>query len=90
MENDWRLTKQEKYLKGVTLIHRRYRLYPKNPDWTHDHCSFCWATFSLLESNDSLKQGFATTDDYDWVCEGCFEDFKDMFKWEVIEKFIPE
>lgn len=33
-----------------------------------------------------LHQGYATQDDYRWICESCFEDFKEMFEWTVIDE----
>jgi hypothetical protein len=83
---DWRLQGQEKYLLGVTLIHCRYRQYPKNPKWDHDHCEFCWSTFMVEVLPDTLQQGYATEDDYRWICEQCFADFKDVFAWKVIDE----
>jgi len=85
-DNDWRLQGQEKYLKGIKLVRRKYRQYAKNPDWDHDHCSFCWVEFCLKENCDSLKEGYATLDDYHWICPTCFEDFKDLFNWEVVSE----
>jgi hypothetical protein len=84
-KDDWRLTNQEDYLKGVTLIHRKYRQYPKNSEWDHDHCAFCWAKFSLYNDPEHLKEGYATTVDYHWICPQCFQDFKDRFQWKLIE-----
>ncbi|HUJ72406.1 MAG TPA: hypothetical protein VLZ30_09180 [Verrucomicrobiae bacterium] len=83
---DWRLTNQEKYLKGVTLYHRAYRPYAKNPKWDHDHCAFCWEKFMVEDHPDTVHQGYATADDYHWVCETCFEDFKVLFDWKVIDE----
>ena len=85
-KDDWRLTGQEKYLKGVTLVHRKYRRYEKNPDWDHDHCVFCWVEFCLKGCADSIQEGYATLDDYHWISPKCFEDFKDQFDWKVIEE----
>ncbi len=84
--NDWRLFNQEKYLKGVTLILRKYRRYPKNPDWDHDHCEFCMAKFMTEDFPDVLHVGYATRDEYHWICEPCFEDFKERFNWVVIKE----
>jgi len=81
---DWRLTNQENYLKGVALVFRRYRQYAKNPEWTHDHCQFCRATFSEKDLADVLHEGYATLDDHHWVCARCFKDFKETFEWEVV------
>lgn len=83
--SDWRICGQEAYLQGVTLVHRRYRRYPKDPSWDHDHCSFCWAKFMVEDYPDVLHVGYATVDDYYWVCETCFQDFKEKFQWNVIE-----
>jgi hypothetical protein len=27
--------------------------------------------------------GYATTDNYHWVCEDCFNDFSQVFDWKV-------
>jgi len=79
--SDWRLTNQMKFLRGVALVRRPYRRYAKNPDWDHDHCAFCWAKF--MEGNDPecLHEGYATPDDYHWICVECFADFREMFEW---------
>jgi len=82
---DWRLQGQEKYLKGVTLVPRRYRRSAPNPNWDHDHCEFCWAKF-MVEDAHGLHHGYATHDDYRWICEKCFEDFKSMFEWKVVDE----
>jgi hypothetical protein len=83
-KEDWRLTNQENYLKGVTLVRRSYRQYAKNPNWDHDHCDFCWAEFCFKQCEGALQEGYATLDDYHWICPTCFEDFKDMFEWKII------
>jgi hypothetical protein len=84
-KNDWRFQGQEKYLQGVTLYHRHYRRYAQNPNWDHDHCDFCGAKFMVEDFPDALHQGYATVDDYHWICEKCFGDFKDIFQWNVID-----
>jgi hypothetical protein len=81
MTPDWRLRRQERYLKGVVLVYRRYRQYSK--DWDHDHCEFCGAKFMVTDRPGVLHEGYATEDDYRWICPKCFEDFKDMFGWKV-------
>lgn len=80
--NDWRLTGQEKYLKGVTLYRKRY-VAPR-PDWDHDHCEFCWAKFMVEDYPDVFHEGYSTLDEYRWICKGCFDDFKEMFEWRVV------
>jgi hypothetical protein len=77
--NDWRLQGQERFLQGVMLRKKQYRRYRN--DWDHDHCEFCGAKFS--EDEKDLHVGYVTIDDYHWICENCFEDFKNKFKWIV-------
>jgi hypothetical protein len=83
-KDDWRLGGQENYLKGVKLVYRKYRQYAKSPSWDHDHCAFCWAEFFLGDGPEYLKEGYATLDDYHWICPTCFEDFKDLFLWTLV------
>ena len=81
-DNDWRLQGQGAYLKGVSLCWKKYARYSES--WEHDHCEFCWAKFMEADYPDVLHEGYATEDNYRWVCEQCFEDFKDLFGWEVM------
>lgn len=76
---DWRRHGQEKYLKGAKLIARDYN--PYKPGWDHDHCAFCGETFSTHEGD--IKQGYSTIDSYYWICNQCFDDFKDEFEWQI-------
>ena len=80
-KDDWRDTGQEDYLMGVKLFFKKYSTYSET--WDHDHCDFCKAKLSVLMP-DCETEGFATEDNYRWICKRCFEDFKDHFKWEVI------
>lgn len=80
-ENDWRLRNQECYLKGKTLVHRSWR--PRSPKWDHDHCEFCGGKFS--DADGDAHEGYATEDNYHWICPVCFGDFRAMFDWTVIE-----
>lgn len=81
-ENDWRLTGQERFLRGKTLIRRTY--HRPSPTWDHDHCVFCWAKFMEAEAGD-YQEGYVTEDGYYWICPLCFDDFKDKFQWTVKE-----
>lgn len=77
--DDWRLFDQEKYLKNKTLS--KVEFIKKDEDHDHTHCAFCWAKFSEYEGD--LHVGYSTLDNMHWICETCFEDFKDMFHWTV-------
>ena len=78
---DWRLQGQERYLHGVQLIRREWRVYPENPKWDHDHCAFCWAKFAALPEAEHV--GYCTLDEYHWICATCFEDFREKFAWQL-------
>ncbi|HPQ41598.1 MAG TPA: hypothetical protein PLV45_14595 [bacterium] len=80
-KNEWRLTNQEKYLKGLTLMYKTYSQYREG--WDHDHCEFCWAKFTEPGTPDTLHEGYTTLDRKYWICSRCFEDFKEMFGWTV-------
>ena len=84
-QSDWRLMGQEHFLAGADLVWRRYRRYPNNPRWDHDHCEFCGAKFLVGELPDVLHEGYCTLDEYRWICKSCFADFRDQFQWKVVE-----
>ena len=56
------------YLEGEKIQH-----------FWHDHCSFC------LEKalTDKPCTFYCTEDMYYWICEECFQDFKEKFNWTV-------
>ena len=83
---DWRLQNQLSYFKGAELVWRVYR--PTGPDWKHDHCEFCWAEFAERDEPTVLHSGYSTPDEYRWVCRNCFEDFRELFCWQV-SQFAP-
>ncbi|WP_346860154.1 hypothetical protein [uncultured Draconibacterium sp.] len=78
-DKDLRLQGQEKYLSGEKLIFKNYA--DKNTKTDHDHCEFCSEKFSETLP-DCLRSGYTTTDDYHWVCEKCYSDFKESFNWK--------
>ena len=69
--NDWRLTNQKKYLDKVVLEKSEYNLSE------HNHCEFCWYEFIGGDI------GYTTEDKYYWICEQCFSDFYNDFKWAL-------
>jgi len=78
MNNDWRLTNQMNYLHQKKLIKSAFKPYREG--WKHEHCSFC---SERIDGSTTLA--YSTEDGYHWICPECFEDFKTMFEWEVIE-----
>ncbi len=75
--NDWRLTNQEKYMKNLIFIRKKY------DGKDHDHCSFCWSKFGYNESD--ISDGYCSIDGKHWVCDNCFKDFQTEFGFKVKE-----
>ena len=83
-DSDWRLRGQEAYLRGATLRWRAYQRYSLT--WDHDHCEFCFDKFAETEQiPDSLHEGYASLDQYRWICRSCFDDFHQQFGWNVVQ-----
>ncbi|MFZ2269319.1 MAG: hypothetical protein WAV95_17225 [Azonexus sp.] len=79
--NDWRLTNQATYLKGVALVRRSYAAAHEGND--HDHCEFCFSKFMVDGLCGTLSAGYATLDGARWICEACYSDFADLFDWRL-------
>ncbi len=83
-KNDWRLQRNEdKYLKGLTLAHKPW--HSSRPGWNHDHWEFCWAEIAGLDMPDALHEGWTAPDEYRWICDTCFQDFRKDFQWVIVE-----
>ena len=80
-DDDWRLQNQREYLQGQ-ILHWSIWTSPR-PEWDHDHCAFCWAKFMDQDSPDVLHAGYTTADGYYWICQACFEDFRDRLQWKL-------
>lgn len=80
-DGDWRLMGQEDFLTGRELRWQDWQ--PYRPGWDHDHCEFCQREFAAPASDHAdLTAGFVTADDdYHWICEDCFRDFHERFRW---------
>lgn len=76
--DDWRLRWQEDYLKGRTFMLKQVTVKE------HSHCEFCWEKFYQNEE----KYAYITLDSSYIVCRGCFEDFKEQFKFRTFSKDI--
>ena len=72
-KDDWRLRGQETYLKGVTLVHIKYRINNKKLNWDHDHCEFCWATIDASPKEGVEIEGY--TDGIYWICSECYQKY---------------
>ena len=82
LSKDWRLTNELNYLKGLNLSFKEYKKHTEG--WEHDHCEFCGIKFSEDSTlKNSIQKGYSTQDNYHWICENCFNDFKALFAWKV-------
>jgi hypothetical protein len=79
-KSDWRLMGQERFLLKKQLLYTQWRQIQEH--WDHDHCVFCTTKFSNYDTDFHI--GYCTKDKHHWICETCFEDFKEMFQWEVV------
>jgi hypothetical protein len=83
---DWRIDLVES-LRGQKLVYSKYR--QPRPEWDHDHCLGCGATFSELDGPDYLHEGYTTGpkyshgSEYEWICAQCFGDLKQEMGWTV-------
>jgi len=78
IKDDWRLTNQEEYLYQAKL---KKVTFQKSKHSDHEHCEFCMEKFG--ENEGTLRSGYCTLDNYRWICEKCFHDFKDLFEWQI-------
>jgi hypothetical protein len=77
--SDWRVD-NAKHTKGAVLTFKKYVRYSET--WEHDHCEGCWAKF--MESGQGvLTKGYATPDNYRWICANCYQDLKDVMGWKL-------
>ena len=82
--DDWRLTGQESYLlftKVKKILPKEYIDNLEKPELFHEHCSFCW---DKVEENKDKKH-YCTLDNYHWICNDCYNDFKELLKLEYFE-----
>ena len=76
-ETDWRNMGQMEYLFKKTFKLQKYFNVMKRD---HEHCQFCWETFSGFPGAES--EGYCTIDGSQyWVCCACFNELKEIFKW---------
>ncbi len=78
--DDWRLNGQERYLACVKL--KRVNFLDIFHKSDHEHCEFCMEKISTYP--DTIHEAYCTLDEYHWICEDCFNDFRDLFHWVIV------
>jgi hypothetical protein len=76
IEPDGGISKSDREFEGARLKWKAYQ--PWDDEWDHDHCGYCWATFSL-EDPGAERAGYALQgdhrgDDYKWICRKCIDE----------------
>ena len=82
LADDWRLTGKQADLQGLSFEIVPYHRYSLTR--IHDHCELCFAKFSE-DAAESLHHGFHAEHEGRWVCEVCFDDFRERFAWTVTQ-----
>jgi hypothetical protein len=82
-EPDWRLSNGGDHLKGLALARRVWR--ETRPQWDHDHCELCMAKIADARIPEALHEAYATKDEYRWICEVCFGDFREFYGWRLTD-----
>ncbi len=83
-KDDWRIDDPKEYLQNASLYKRDYKAQSER--WDHEHCRFCWKKFMESGGDGILTTGYATEDNICWICPECYEDFKEMFGWTLVEE----
>ena len=84
-QDDWRLRGQEEYLQNEKFQYKQFVSPPTGS--LHTHCEFCWHKFMEHSEGvkDCSKEGYCSFDGKYWICEECFQDFKEKFQWNLVD-----
>jgi len=79
METPWYLIEYEEkeYLHNKNLQLKAFNCELDE----HQHCELCWDRFS--KAVNDLHFGYYESCSKSWICETCYNDFKDLFQWKV-------
>lgn len=80
---DWRLLNIKTDLQGQEFCYTKFKSNGRND---HEHCILCWQTISD-DVNSGDNEGYyffnKKTNQTNWICKTCFEEFKNRFDWQV-------
>jgi hypothetical protein len=88
------------FWRGIPFVWKRWDRF--RPDWTHDHCNFCFACIcnhrDRFPESDPGERGchrhayYAERDPhvYIWVCRTCFKRVRAEFDWILAEPVTEE
>jgi hypothetical protein len=84
---DGGLDESDRQFEGAYLLWKSYEQV--SDVWDHDHCVYCWATFSLVIP-ESLTEGWAIQDDprhrdaYNWICGDCIDARRELIDYTFL------
>jgi len=83
LEDDWRLdlARTPEFYAQFEWEFKKWTQTRSN--WDHDHCEFCREKIYDTEKKKVTNDGWTNRDDYHWICDDCFKDFKQEFKWKI-------
>ena len=78
-EKEWyiEIYENNEYLHHKVLKKVQFGLPYSHSD--HEHCAHCWAKISNFEGD--YHYGYFEPISKDWICEGCFREYKDLYGW---------
>jgi hypothetical protein len=86
------LASYEPAFNGVMLHRRQY--FQWAPNWDHDHCEFCSIAFVVKGDASAqppnVAEGWTTDDESNWICNSCFEKYRERFDWKVRKRLASD
>jgi hypothetical protein len=79
--SDWRIDNL-KFTRGALLQFKKY--HPFREGWDHDHCEGCSVKFMESGGPEVLIEGYATEDNYRWICPTCFRELRAVMGWKLL------
>ena len=73
---------QDKYMKNIAFT--RMTLEESEYEAFFEHCEFCYAVISELPMCRHV--GYYTGKYTYWVCEDCFDRFKEEYNWQMVDE----
>ena len=84
MKKPWNIEEYEEkdYLHNRRLKRKQF-VRPPDSRNDHEHCELCWNKISIYEGD--LHFGYYEEESKSWICPTCYNDFKDLFGWLLID-----
>lgn len=77
--NIWCVEEADNNMRNHVLL--KVKFSDRLTETEHEYCEFCMARFGNV--NKDFKEGYRTQNYYYWVCEDCFDEYKEEYHWTV-------